>query len=219
MSTRRIFAWLFAGIAPMFFLAFTHAPAQATTASPVGNQLSYSTDGENYSHTPLPVFANVEKIIPGESTSRSLWVRNDLSKSIEITVHTNTLEGANDLRAEASPKGIISLSAGETTTVVIRAWLPEAAGNATQNISSENISIRVRASEKDPLGEKPDEESAPPVENPDSQPPQDQDQLGDTGFFPRFLPLAIGALITGGILFALSRRNRLTILNTEGDSR
>ena len=164
MSTRRIFASLLAGIAPLLFLAVAQTPVQAAAASLGGNQLSYSTDGENYSHSPSPVFTNVEKLIPGEDISRSLWVRNDRSTPIEITVHTDTLEGANGVRAEASPEGGISLSAGETTAVVIRAWLPEAAGNATQNISSENISIRVRASDKDLLDEGPNEESAPPEE-------------------------------------------------------
>lgn len=207
MNTQRLLTRFIAGLAPLVMFVSLGVPAQAVTAEPEDNSLSYSSDGKNYDNTLPTLFVDAPKLIPGEELHRRMWIRNERSEPIEISVHTKNPESEHGIWMAASPQGKLSLGVGASRAVDLRVWLPVSAGNSTQNITSQNLRIQVQAHEQHSPDDGPDEHIS-----------KGQDQLGDTGFFPGFLSVAIGALITGIVLNLLSRRKKHTNRSTEGES-
>lgn len=181
--------------------ALGNAPAHASERQEAG--LSYSTDGVNYSSEPPPIFANTPKLTPGEEIEEHLWIHNSRPHTVDYSLQTNSTDNSTGILLGADVSGSSTLGSGETTAVTVRAWLPATAGNQTQDQSSELIRITVLASDADPLITAPEESEEQASEKPVFPSPG---ALGDTGYSAEILPLALGAIVTGTVLFARSRR-------------
>lgn len=203
MTARRLPFTVFAGTAALlsFGFALGDVPAHASVQQESG--LSYSTDGVNYSSEPPPVFVNTPKLTPGEEIEELLWIHNSRPHTVDFSLQTNSTDDSTEILLGADVSGSSALGSGETTAVTVRAWLPATAGNETQDQSSELLRITVHASGADPLITAPEESEEQASEKPVLP---SSGALGDTGFSAEILPLALGVLVTGTVLFARSRR-------------
>ncbi|WP_146111829.1 hypothetical protein [Arthrobacter sp. MYb227] len=208
---RRFISSFIAGAATLMFFGYVPVDAQAYADVPTDAGLSYSTDGINYSAEPPPLFANMPKLTPGEEFEGVLWIRNSRPHAVDFSLQTNLADDFTGILVGTKASGISTLGSGEATAVTVRVWLPSTAGNETQGKNSELIRMTVQASESNPSPTAPEqlEEQAPGKSVLPSP-----GVLGETGYSAGLLPLALGALVTGGVLFARSRRRPQQSINT-----
>lgn len=212
MTGRKLVFTFLAGTAAFlsFGSALGEAPAHASVQQEAG--LSYSTDGVNYASEPPSIFANTPKLSPGEEIEELLWIRNSRPHTVDFSLHTNSTDDSTGILLGADFSGNSTLGSGETTAVTVRAWLPATAGNDTQDQSSELLRITVLASDAGTsitAPEQSEEQASGKPVLPSSG------ALGDTGYSAGILPLALGVLVTGTVLFARSRRRLNRSINAD----
>lgn len=212
MTTRRFITSFIAGVATLLSFGYVPVDAQASPAVPSEAGLSYSTDGVIYSTEPPQIFANTPKLTPGEEIEALLWIRNSRPHAVEFSLQTSSTDDSSGILVGADDSGISTLGSGEATAVTVRAWLPSTAGNETQDKNSEPIRLTVQASDANPSTTAPKqlEEQAPgkpALPSPGA--------LGETGYSAGLLPLGLGAVVTGGVLFARSRRRPQQSINAD----
>ena len=212
MKVRRLVYLLVAGVTAVLFLGTAPTIANATPTPSDDSGLRYSIDGVNYSADPPPIFADEQKMTPGEEIRGVLWIRNSRPHTVDISILTSRPHETSGIILGPAGSGTSTLSVGETTGVTVRAWLPPTAKNETQNQVSENMRIIVHARDSSSSAEEP-EEHLP--RKPDVPP----GELGVTGYSGGLLPLALGILVTGGAMYAKSRRHSRKQTNAEGDRR
>lgn len=215
MTVPRLVYLLLVGVAAALFLGTAPTIANATSAPSDDSGLSYSTDGVNYSTDPPPIFADEQKVTPGEEIRGMLWIRNSRPHGVDISILTSRPHETSGIRLGPAGPGTSTLGAGETTSVTVRAWLPPTAKNATQHQVSENMRIIVNARDSVPSADEPGQ----PEERLPEKPGVPPGELGDTGFSGGLLPLALGILVTGGALYAKSRRHSHDKTKAEGNLR
>lgn len=167
-------------------------PAAAGTEADRG--LSYSLDGRSYAQNPPPIFAGGHELVPGDEVAKSLWIRNDRDRDVEVSVHA---------LAPAEPTGIYFATTGAsafklepegTREVELRVGLPWSASNGSKDQLVPELQVRVDAVE-----------SAREDGGPDSSGPEQEIDLPETGFSGAVLWAAAGILALGGAVLAASR--------------
>jgi hypothetical protein len=200
---RRFVYILLSAAAAVLFFGMVPASAQAAQSTSGDAGLSYSTDGANYSADPPPIFADAPKVAPGDEVRGVLWIRNSRPRAVDVSIQTSQTDKISGIMLGPAGSGASTLRTGETTAISVRAWLPPTAGNEIQDQTSENMRVIVHASDAIPLAELP----GPPDGKLPGKPSMPPGELGDTGYSAELLPLALGILVTGGALYAKSRRN------------
>lgn len=156
--------------------------------------LSYSLDGHSYAQNPPPIFAGGHELVPGDEVAKSLWIRNDRDRDVEVSVHA---------LAPAEPTGIYFATTGAsaftlehegTREVELRVGLPWSASNGSKDQLVPELQVRVDAVE-----------SAREDGGPDSSGPEQEIDLPETGFSGAVLWVAAGILALGGAALAASR--------------
>lgn len=213
MNTRSLIYFLLSGAAAILFFGTLPVPASASSVTTDEVGLSYSTDGVTYSADPPPIFADLPRLVPGGEVHGVLWIRNSRSHAVDVSLRMEPTKDSSGILLGPTDSGTSILGVGETTAVTVRAWLPPSADNETQNEISESIRISVHASEATRLVDLPERPEEQTSGKPDLRSPG---ALGDTGYDPRALPLAFGALVTGAVLYAKSRKRQRQKIDTDG---
>jgi hypothetical protein len=201
MTVRRLVYLLMVGVAAVLFLGAAPTIAKATPAPSDDTGLSYSTDGVSFSADPPPIFADEQKVTPGEEIRGVLWIRNSRPHTVDVSVLTSRANETSGIILGPAGSGTSTLGVGETTAVTVRAWLPPTAKNDTQDQVSENMRVIVHARDSSSSTEEPGQ----PEEHVHGKPDVPPGELEDTGYSGGLLPLALGILVTGGVLYAKSR--------------
>lgn len=151
---------------------------------------SYSSDGVAFSKAVPELFSASPKLVPGEGIEKQLWVRNENSMAVEVSVAAVALLGDRELaRAGLTPSPVVTLAPGAAAPLNVRIWLPESAGNSSQNRTwPVNLQVGAR-------------ESASSTAN----------ELSYTGSSIGIWPLSVAALLGGaGAYLGARKRSRKT---------
>lgn len=170
----------------------TAAPAVAHSAPSIvavedypDASFAYSADGVAYSDSVPELFAKSPKLVPGEGVEEKLWVRNDNSMAVDVSVAALApVEAGEPARAGLTPSPVVTLEPGAAAPLTLRLWLPESADNSSQ-ASSWPVRLQVNVSE-----------AAPVV----------MGELVETGATGGIWPLSVAALAGGAGAYLGSRR-------------
>lgn len=204
-------------------------PAEARQPSDKG--LAFSVDGKAYSVAPPEMFSQIPILVPGDRITEALWIRNERDSKIEVNVEPDIQTEQSEVYFRTDGASTFVLYPGQSTKVVLQLGLPFASTNRSEGLVENSARVIIRAAET-LNAENPDQNpSVPPVESgnppkkypevhyPDSNVPEDQKNLSDTGFGGWIFPMALGTLAAGiAILYSSGRRENTETL-TDGDNR
>lgn len=165
-------------------------PMVVVTEGSAGIAFSYSADGVAHSSAVPELFGNSPKLVPGEGIEGKLWVRNDKSMAVNVSVAALAAVGAGEtVRAGLTPSPVVTLAPGTAAPLNVRLWLPESADNSSQ-ARSWAVGLQVNVSEAAPSG---------------------TSELGNTGATGGIWRLSVAALLggAGAYLGARKRSRRL----------
>ncbi|MGQ3383483.1 hypothetical protein [Glutamicibacter sp. TV12E] len=157
--------------------------------------LSYSLDGRSYAQNPPPIFAGVHALVPGDEVAKSLWIRNDRDREIEVSVRAVAPAASTEIYFTTVGASTFTLVPSGTTEVELRLGLPWSASNGSEDQQVPALEVRVDAVELAQEGG-----------GPDAPGPEQEADLPDTGFSGAVLWAATGILALGGAVLAASRR-------------
>lgn len=159
---------------------------EATVGTDRAQQFSYSSDGVAYSAAVPALFAGSPKLVPGEGIEGQLWVRNENTVAVEVSVAALVPGGAaGDAQVRLTPSASVTLDPGAAAPMPVQLWIPESAGNASQGITLA-VRLQINATEAVDAG---------------------GGELGSTGATPGIWPLAAAALL-GGVAARLGAKRR-----------
>lgn len=171
-------------------------PVDSIAAVDGAAQFSFSTDGVGYSPAVPELFAGSPRLVPGESVAEELWVRNENTVAVDVSVAALSPTGAGEAsRVRLTPSPVVTLQPGEAAPLQVRLWLLASAGNATQN-QRWTVRLRVSAREAAPAG---------------------SGELGNTGGLANVWPLAVASLLAGSGTYLASRRGNGARATIEGE--
>lgn len=111
-----------------------HPPMVVVAEGTPDTAFSYSSDGVVFSKAVPDLFGASPKLVPGEEIEEQLWVRNENSIAVEMSVAAGTPLGEGELaRAGLTPSPVVTLAPGTAAPLQVRMWLPESADNSSQN--------------------------------------------------------------------------------------
>lgn len=166
-----------------------HAPMVVVSEGNPDIAFSHSSDGVAFSKAVPDLFSASPKLVPGEEIEEQLWVRNENSVAVEISVAAVAPLGDRELtRTGLTPSPVVTLEPGAAAPLQVRMWLPESADNSSQ---SQTWPVRLQVNAR---------ESASSTTQ----------ELSNTGATNGIWPLSVAALLggSGAYLGARKRRTR-----------
>lgn len=196
-------------VATAFCFAASLSTALPATASlDSEGELSYSVDGKTYSTNPPPIFADGIQLVPGDEIVESLWLRNDRDRGIEVNVQPLQPAESMQIYFETAKASKFTLGPSETTKVELKLGMRWSAANDSADQEEPSLEVQIDAvelAETEP-SKTPDDQSEPPKSTtPDSQGPELEEKIPNTGFNGATLLLAGALAVLGGIVMAASR--------------
>lgn len=111
-----------------------HPPMVVVSAGNPDIAFSYSSDGIAFSKAVPDLFSASPKLVPGQEIEEQLWVRNENSVAVEVSVAAVAPLGDREItRAGLTPSPVITLAPGAAAPLQVRMWLPESADNSSQS--------------------------------------------------------------------------------------
>lgn len=158
---------------------------EASESDEGGALFSYSSDGVQYSPAVPELFGSSPKLVPGESLAEDLWVRNENSLTVDVSVAGLAPAGVGeDARVGLTPSPAVTLQPGEAAPLPLLLWLPESAGNESQD---RTWAVRLRVHAREVVAGSGGE-------------------LGNTGGATGIWPLAVASFLVGSGAYLASRR-------------
>jgi len=207
---------------------FLAAPASGAETE---QGLSYSLDGQAYSDVPPPVFDGIPALVPGDESTRYLWIRNDRESEIEVRIRPFEPEASTRIYFETAGASVVRLEPDQAAEIGLQVGLPWSSGNGSQGQQVPSLQVRIDAvevagtdgpapdpsqpprDEEHPNGDEPREESTQP------DPRERRDDLADTGSNGASLLAAAGIAGLAGLVLLAVRRRKQNELEADGVER
>lgn len=169
--------------------------------APGGNEaaLAYSADGVDYSTSVPDLFARSPKLVPGESLTEKLWVRNDNAMAVDVSVAALTPGAPSWQDFGQAPQSEVTLNPGAAGSLLVWLSLPASSGNNSQG-QTQAVQLRVHVSESVP-GPGWDREN---------------NELGNTGTASGIWWVGVVLVLSGAGAYLVSRRREQQQAEREG---
>ncbi|WP_104108833.1 hypothetical protein [Arthrobacter sp. N199823] len=149
---------------------------------------SYSLDGIAFSKAVPDLFSGSPKLVPGQEIEERLWVRNENSVAVEVSVAAEAPLGEREpTRAGLTPSPVVTLAPGAAAPLQVRMWLPESADNSSQ---SQTWPVRLQVNARESVSSTTQE-------------------LSYTGATIGIWPLSVAALLGGAGAYLGARKRRM----------